>query len=99
MSYAPSIGGEFDPVVQVGFALDEWFNDFGPARELASYDSDVEHGMSGSPVFGMWDVGPRVVAVAAAQVTGTGLLGEDYNAYAAGTLLGSLVKEVRALAP
>jgi hypothetical protein len=58
-------GGDF-PNFQQPVALDEDEFDFGTGRAMTT-SADVEKGQSGSPMFGVWDDGTRVVAVVSAE--------------------------------
>ncbi len=91
VAYAPDISTS-TPVFQTGFFLDEDDFDLGGGRMLITKTGDFVKGMSGSPVFGFWNVGPLVVGVASAGGSGLG----NFNAIAGGSNLTRLIAKARA---
>lgn len=75
-------------VYQRDFALDEDDLDLGSARLILSDTFDNWPGQSGSPIFGFWGDGPRVVGVVSGQTS-------DNNYISGGSLLNSLVNKAR----
>ncbi|KKO45172.1 hypothetical protein WG68_12155 [Arsukibacterium ikkense] len=87
IGYPGSIAGGMRPTFQNRKALDEPWYDFGPARSMST-NADLTPGNSGGPMFGFWNDGPYVVAVASSESSTT-------NWCSGGSWLTNLVRHAR----
>lgn len=96
IGYAGDIASGTTPYSQRDRALDEDEWDYGSGRAMTT-TADLMRRQSGSPMFGFWDDGPYVVAVASA--VGNIVLSGTENWCSGGSDLTRLVREARSMKP